>query len=397
MRLGVYFFVILTAIASIGFNAYFGYTIGQHSGEFFGIHNGYVYPFVFGIVDVIKIAIPVMLAVILFSSVQKIWKGVASLIGVALFLGMTAVSLSGIFGSFATDRDNMSAQRSVQAKQYSDLSAEKDAIMAGNPYRQIRSPEAIQSDIDGYKSAPDNRWTPTNGCDPSSITITQSRMWCQEYHRLVGQREEAKQVLADRERLREINGALASMPGAIESDPQARRMGDMLGITPDQYVTGLITILAFLIEFTASLMPVVIYVYGQAKSDHSAITSDAAETLTDACPQENDQGEAYRIILDAWERQKALKGSECPVELALHEHRRDNPEEADAISYPNLSNRVNRILMQRGQAPWRHKLIGTRMAELGCKKSITGDKGGSVTYYDLSGLGGAQKSLAHAA
>ena len=385
MRYGVYFFVILTAIASIGFNAYFGYTIGKHSGEFFGIHNGYVYPFVFAVVDVIKIAIPVMLAVILFSSVPKVWKGAASLIGVALFLGMTAVSLSGIFGSFATDRDNMSAQRAAEAKQYNDLTTEKQAILAGNPYRQIRSPEAIQADIEAYKAAPDSRWNPTNGCNPESITITQSQMWCKEYHRLVGQREDAEKVLADRDRLAEINAALASMPGAIEADPQARRMGDMLGITPDQYVTSLITVLAFLIEFTASLMPVVIYVYGRAKEPIPDIGTDPDPEPGNAISLDD----VRRMIDDAHHKRISPPELDCPVETAIERHRGRNE-----ISYPELSETIANVCQERGETPLSARAIGLRVRELGYDVWQEPTDSGKVTVY---GLGGARTELAEAA
>jgi len=387
MKYPVLFFVGLTALASIAFNAHFGYMIGQHSEWIEGVHNGYLYGGVATFLDVIKIALPIMLAIIWFSSVSVSWKVIASVIGIPMFIGMTAISLSGIFGSVAVDRDTMSASRSGLSDQYLSLKAEAKALER-TAWADTKTPEQIRAQISAFISAPGNRWGPTNGCDPTSITITQSRLWCQEYQRLAGQLEHAEQVQQDRARLREVNAKLAALPGAIEGDPQARRMGDMLGIAPDTYVTALLALFAFLIEFCPSLAPVMIYVYGRAKEP-------IPETDTDPDPEPGNAislEDVRRMIDDAHAKRltSSVSEPECPVQTAIERH--TGQEE---VAFADLSKTVRRVCHERGESPWSAKAIGQRVRELGIPVWQEVKKNGrKVTVY---GLGGAETELAEAA
>lgn len=388
MKYPVLFFVGLTAIASIAFNAHFGFMIGQHSEWFPWFHNGYLYGSVAAFLDVIKIALPIMLAIICFSSVSVPWKLIASVIGVPMFVGMTAISLSGIFGSVAVDRDTMSASRAGVSDQYQSLKAEAKALEK-TAWADSKTPEQIRAQVNAYVSAPGNRWGPTNGCDPASITITQSRVWCQEYQRLMAQLEHAEQVQQDRERLREVNENLAALPGAIEGDPQARRMGDMLGMNPDTYITYLVALFAFLIEFCPSLTPVMIYVYGRAREPEP-------ETETDPDPEPGNElitlSEARQMIEDAHKKRQSVPEPDCPVQAALERH-----EGEDEVSYRDLSKTVAAICRERGEPHWSAKAIGQRVRELGWSVWQEPSPDGKRKFTKYGREGGVQEELAEAA
>ena len=391
MKYPILVFVGLTALASIAFNAHFGYMIGQHSEWVQGIHNGYLYGAVAAFLDVIKISVPIMLAIICFSSVSMPWKILSSLIGVPLFIGMTAISLSGIFGSVAVDRDTMSASRSGLSDQYQALKVEAQALER-TAWADIRPVDEIRAQISSYLTSPGNRWGPTNGCDIASITIPQSRAWCQDYQRLVGQLERAEQVMSYRARLREINSRLAHLPGSIEGDPQARRMGDMLGISPDAYVTALLALFAFLIEFCPSLIPVLIYVYGRAREPIEEIGSDTAtDRAYGAQTQVISLDDTRRMAAEAHHKQLRSKEPECPVVSAAQRQRHRGRSE---ISFPELSETIAHICRERGDPPMTARAIGLRVRELGYDVWQEQTDTGKVTVY---GLGGAQSEILKAA
>lgn len=392
------FLIGCLAIGAMIFNAKMGWEIGQQTEWVTGWHNGYLYATLFVVMDAIKMMLPAIAVVIAIGALAWYWRLLGTTIAAGTFAIMTAISLSGIYGSLAIDRDTMTAGRSKSGDEYRDKTAKADALRAKIDAASSDNPDRLRSQIAAYKVQPDSRWGPTNGCTPEDVTIPKSQMWCKEYHRLEAQLAEAREIKADEARLRDLEAELAGMAGAVEGDPQARRIGDATGLEPDKFITSLIAAITLVIEFAPPLLPVVLLLWMRTReADQASIVTDAAETVTDARSAEEEQSEAYRIILNAWERQKALKAPECPVELALYEHRREHPDEADEISYPNLSNRVSRICRQRGETPWGHRKIGMRMVQLGCGKSLSDENGGSVTYYDLSGLGGAQTELAHAA
>lgn len=380
-------FVGLTALASIAFNAHFFYEIGQHSQWLPWFHNGFIYGGVGAVLDVIKMAVPIMLAIIWFSSVSVPWKGVASLIGVPLFLGATAISLSGIFGSVAVDRDTMSASRTAVAERYQSLKAEAKALEK-TAWADTKTPEELRAALSAHMAGPDSRWGPTQGCDPQHITIPRSARWCEEYQSLVAQIAHAEQVQRDRERLREINARLAALPGAIEGDPQARRMSDMIGTSPDSYITGILIIFAFLIEFCPPLVPVLMYVY--ARSREPIEPTDTDPEPPEPTERPIDLTEIRQMIEDAHKKRSSVSEPDCPVQTAIERHTGE-----EEVAFADLSKTVRRVCHERGESPWSAKAIGQRVRELGIPVWQEVNKDGrKVTIY---GLGGAETALAEAA
>jgi hypothetical protein len=372
-------------IASMWFNAMFGFSIGQHTDLIGGAHHGYVYAALFVILDAIKVSVPIMLAAIVLSQFSRVWKAVSVLIGVVLFAGATSISLAGIFGTVAVDRDNFTATRSADGSQYREKANEARDLRQKIAGASSTNPDRIASEIAAYKVQPDSRWGPTNGCAPDSVTITKSQMWCKEYHRLQAQLAEAKEYQANKVRLRELETALAGLAGAVEGDPQARRLGDKIGIGPDEFVSSFLTLLALLVEFSGGLFPLMIYLYSRAKEPMPDIGSDPDPEPGNAISIDD----VRRMIDDAHHKRLRSPEPDCPVETAIERHRGRKE-----ISYPELSDTIANVCQERGEAPLSARAIGLRVRELGYEVWQEPTDSGKVTVY---GLGGARTELAEAA
>jgi hypothetical protein len=110
----------------------------------------------------------------------------------------------------------------------------------------------IEAEIEAAKQ--NARWIPSEGCTNATITI--SREFCEQYHKLQAERAAAVKDEALQKRGDEIRAQLSEMNGraaAREADPQASMIAKIFGFDIKQVELGLTILITLLVELGSSM------------------------------------------------------------------------------------------------------------------------------------------------
>lgn len=197
--------------------------------------------------DVTKVVLPV---VVLRAIVLRAWGQVA---GASLMLGIViTLSLASGIGFAALTRGAATAARqadtearsSVQ-RQLRDIDARLDQLPHGRTVGVL--------DVEIARTALDRFWTSSNSC--AAVATAAVRQFCAGVLRLKSERAAAQDrtaLLAERSTLAAQLASLSS--GAVESDPQAAAVADVLGVDPSRLRRGLSVALAVTVELGSVIL-----------------------------------------------------------------------------------------------------------------------------------------------
>lgn len=173
--------------------------------------------------------------------------------GTALWAVCILYALTSAIGFASTNRSDTTGARAMQAERYEDLRAQLGRVTDQQKWlEKHRSVGMIEAESEAAKQ--NYRWTSSEGC--TNATVTPSRDFCENYHKLqaelaAAKKDDALQKQADviRGRLGEMNGRAA----AKAADPQASIISLLFGLDIKQVELGLTILITLLVELGSSM------------------------------------------------------------------------------------------------------------------------------------------------
>lgn len=227
---------------SAAMNWQFGHSLGKTP---FDAH-------VFGAASVAADGMKALMPFFIFGAIRnRNWS--QALGGAALWAVCIIYALTSALGFAALNRSDTTGNRSLQSANYEDLRGQLAQINQQQSWlEKHRAPGMVQAEIEGAKQ--NVRWTSSAGC--TNATVTLSREFCENYHKLQAELAAAQKDEALQKRADEARAKLDAMDGraAVKNiDPQATIISKVLGIDLSQVEVGLTILITLLVELGSSL------------------------------------------------------------------------------------------------------------------------------------------------
>ena len=230
-------------LVSAAMNWRFGYSLGhsEFDSQLLGLASAAS--------DCLKALIPFFL----FAALRnRLWSQAAAaglLWGVCL-----TYSLTSALGFSAINRADTTGQRVAEAAAYGDLRTELDKARERlNWVPQHRPAGMVAQEAEAQKQ--NRRWDMTKSC--TDVTSTASKAFCGQYHELLAELGAAQEADKLQTRIDEIRGKLTTVTTGVAlastSDPQVDTLSNLSGQTKSIVQTGLILMVALLVELGSSL------------------------------------------------------------------------------------------------------------------------------------------------
>lgn len=233
--------LILLAV-SAAMNWQFGYSLGKTE---FDSH-------VFGAASIASDGLKALLPFFIFAAWrQRNWS--QALGGGALWAVCILYALTSALGFAALNRSDTSGNRAVQAERYEDLRGQLERVTQQQKWLdQHRSAGMVEAEL---KAAEQNyRWTTTKGC--TDATLTQSREFCEGYHKLHAELAAARKDDVLQKQADQIRAELATIDGraAVKvADPQAAIISALSGLDISRVEVAMTILITLLVELGSSL------------------------------------------------------------------------------------------------------------------------------------------------
>jgi hypothetical protein len=175
------------------------------------------------------------------------------LLGVPVFLGFAAFSLSSAVGFAAKNRGSVSEDRALASAQLAGLRQETGEAEAR--LKTLGSPlpsRALQDSLRGLEQ--DRRWQSSKGCEEA--TADASRSFCKSYFDLKADMARSSEAERLAERVADLKAQsrrLEDQGAGREADNQAAVLARLLGLPAAKVERGLMFFLALLVEIGAAL------------------------------------------------------------------------------------------------------------------------------------------------
>ena len=208
--------------------------------------------------DLVKIALPVALAIITTAGGHsRALRAGAALAMLAVWLPIALYSSQSAAGAVLLNRSDSTGGRSGIIDQRSSLAAERQRLLAKNPWTarteqwKAQPAAAISAQLDAHKSG--WQWKASDQCrQPDGA---RQLAFCQLFHTLEAALQVASQAETDRQRLTEIEQRLATLPALVESDPYAKMVADLVKTDQRWVVYAQAALAAFLLELVPNVCP----------------------------------------------------------------------------------------------------------------------------------------------
>jgi hypothetical protein len=173
--------------------------------------------------------------------------------GTALWAVCILYALTSAIGFASTNRSDTTGTRAMQAEKYEDLRGQLSRIIEQQKWLdKHRSVGMIEAETEAAKQ--NYRWTSSEGC--TNATVTLSRDFCENYHKLQAELAAAKKDEALQRQADEVRGRLGEMNGkaaANNADPQASIIATISGADIKQVQLGLTILVTLLVELGSSM------------------------------------------------------------------------------------------------------------------------------------------------
>jgi hypothetical protein len=242
--LGVFGWLAATGllVVSAAMNWRFGYSLGHSEMDSQLLGGASV------AADGLKALIPFFL----FAALRnRQWSQAAA--GALLWTVCLSYSLTSALGFSAMSRADTTGQRTMQSVQYGDLRIEIDKARERlNWIPQHRPAQMVAQDVEAHKTS--KRWEATNGC--TDATNGASKSYCNKYHQLMAEEGAAQEADKLQNRIDQIQVKLSTSTTAaamVSADPQVDVLSKLFGGNKELVATGLILMVAVLVELGSSL------------------------------------------------------------------------------------------------------------------------------------------------
>jgi hypothetical protein len=208
----------------------------------------WLYGAIFGLLDALK---TVLIPAAGFAAAAGLFFKARVAYGV--FILFTALSFTAEIGLYMISKNEVLGDARAVHAAYEEASAEKAALKYKlNEIGRVRAAGAIQADISAKRL--DRLYDRSRQC--SDATAAESRDLCQAIERLNAELAIAQEAKTLQGKLDDVNLRLSKMnvADALKSvDPQAEALSRMTGLSPDTVRTGLVILIAGLIELGSGL------------------------------------------------------------------------------------------------------------------------------------------------
>jgi hypothetical protein len=175
------------------------------------------------------------------------------ILGLPVFLGFVAFSLSSAIGFAAMNRGTIDEDRALATARLVDV--QRTIAAAGAALKEldaVRSVPVLREVLRGVEQ--DRRWQWSKSCE--AATADASRAFCKEYFDIKAEMAKAGERERLTERLAELTGErgrLEDMGAGREADSQAAVLAGLVGLPVGKVERGLTLFLAVLVEIGAAL------------------------------------------------------------------------------------------------------------------------------------------------
>ena len=229
-------------VVSGAMNWQFGYSLGKTDFD----------SQIFGLASAASDGLKALLPFFLFAAIKsRQWSQAAA--GIALWTVTLAFSLTSALGFAALNRTDTTGIRAAQVENYKDVRSD----LARSRERLSWIPEhrpagMVQASIDGLKQQ--RRWRQTSGC--SDATSRKSIAFCRGFHQLNAELAAATEAQLVEQKIAQLKIELAKLPESSSqtaADPQATVLARLSGQNNEVVQTGLVILMAILVELGSAL------------------------------------------------------------------------------------------------------------------------------------------------
>ena len=190
-------------------------------------------------------------------------------------------SLTSALGFSAMNRADTTGQRVAEAAAYGDLRTELDKSREDLKWvPQHRPADMVAQEVEVLKQ--NRRWDQTKSC--TDVTTTPSKAYCAQFHELLAEVGAAQKADKLQSRIDDIRGKLtvatSGVALATTSDPQVDTLSNLSGQTKAMVQTGLILMVAVLVELGSSLGFYVVFSNWKIYEDRVKVPAKRNETIT---------------------------------------------------------------------------------------------------------------------
>ena len=191
-------------------------------------------------------------------------------------------SLTSALGFSAMNRADTTGQRVAEAAAYGDLRTELDKARERlNWVPQHRPADMVAQEVEVQKQ--NRRWDMTKSC--TDVTTSLSKAFCGQYHELLAELGAAQEADKLQSRIDEVRGKLTAATSgaalAATSDPQVDTLSNLSGQTKTLVQTGLILMVAILVELGSSLGFYVVFSNWKIYEDRVRVPAKRSETFAE--------------------------------------------------------------------------------------------------------------------
>ena len=228
-------------VVSVGVNYQFGASFGQTG------FDSILYGGAAGLADVLKAACPLLIA-----WAMRDRNFAAASAGLVIVLVSIIFSFTSAIGFAASNRAGATGAHALNNLQFEQLRAEQKRLRERLSWHPRHRPSAVvKTDISAAKQ--NWRWQSTRGC--ANATVPPSIAYCDRYRGLTTELAIAQDAAKLDQRLEEIRTKLEGInPAAVATGahPQIATLSRLLGRPTETIQTGLIILLAIVVEIGSS-------------------------------------------------------------------------------------------------------------------------------------------------
>lgn len=257
-------------LVSAAMNWRFGYSLGhtEFDSQLLGLASASS--------DCLKALIPFFL----FAALRNRQWSQAAAAGVLWGVCLT-YSLTSALGFSAMNRADTTGQRVAEAAAYGDLKTELDKSRERlNWVPQHRPADMVAQEVEVLKQ--DRKWDATKSC--TDATTGASKTYCGQYHGLLaelGAAQEADKLQTRIDEIRvKLTAATSGVALASTADPQVDTLSNLSGQAKSMVQTGLILMVALLVELGSSLGFYVVFSNWKIYETKKAVPVPVAKTET---------------------------------------------------------------------------------------------------------------------
>jgi len=229
-------------LVSVGVNYRFGASFGQSD------FDSILYGSAAGLADILKAACPLLIA---WATRDRNFAAAGA--GLSIWLVCIILSISSGIGFSALNRAGATGAHTLSNLQYEQLRAEQKRLRERLGWHPRHRPSAVvETDLAAARQ--NWRWRSTRGC--KNATVPPSIAFCDRHRGLITERAIAQDAAKLDQRLTGIRTKLEGInPAAISSGahPQIATLSQLLDQPAETVQTGLIILLALVVEIGSSL------------------------------------------------------------------------------------------------------------------------------------------------